>query len=53
MNRGGWLFDDSGQTSVEYALVLGAAIVVALLLAAGLANGVFEGFWAKVESALT
>jgi Flp pilus assembly pilin Flp len=52
MNRGVWRRNELGQTSVEYALVLGVAIVVALLLAAALANGVFEGFWAKVGSFL-
>jgi Flp pilus assembly pilin Flp len=52
MNWGTFLRVERGQTSVEYALVLGAAIVVALLLAAGLANGVFQDFWDKVGSAL-
>ena len=52
MNWGILPRDEHGQTSVEYALVLGAAIVVALLLAAGLANGVFQAFWDKVSSVL-
>jgi Flp pilus assembly pilin Flp len=53
MTWGTFLRDERGQTSVEYALVLGAAIVVALLLAAGLADGVFQSFWDKITSALT
>jgi len=52
MNWGIFLRDERGQTSVEYALVLGAAILVALILAAGLANGVFQGFWDKIGSFL-
>jgi Flp pilus assembly pilin Flp len=52
MNWGILLRGQRGQTSVEYALVLGVAIVVALLLAAGLANGVFQGFWDKIGSVL-
>jgi Flp pilus assembly pilin Flp len=52
MNRGLLLRDERGQTSVEYALVLGVAIAVALLLAAGLADGVFQGFWDKIGSVL-
>jgi len=52
MNWGNLLRDQRGQTSVEYALVLGVAIVVALLLAAGLADGVFQTFWDKIGSAL-
>ena len=52
MNWGIRLRDERGQTSVEYALVLGVAILVVLLLAAGLANPVFQGFWDKVTSIL-
>jgi Flp pilus assembly pilin Flp len=52
MTWGTLLRDERGQTSVEYALVLGVAIVVALLLAAGLADGVFQHFWDKVGSVL-
>jgi Flp pilus assembly pilin Flp len=52
MNWGISTRDETGQTSVEYALVIGAAILVALLLSGVLANGVFQTFWDTVAGAL-
>jgi Flp pilus assembly pilin Flp len=52
MNWGKLLRSESGQTSVEYALVVGVAIAVAVLLAGVLADGAFETFWATVSGAL-
>lgn len=44
--------DESGQTAVEYALVIGlVAIVLAIALAAGGLN-VFGDLWARVRDAL-
>ena len=51
MNWGTFLRVERGQTSVEYAVVLGAAILVALVLAAGLADGVFQDVWDMVGGA--
>jgi Flp pilus assembly pilin Flp len=52
MNWGISLRDEAGQTAVEYALVIGAAILVALLLSGVLAAGVFQTFWNTVSGAL-
>jgi len=52
MNWGIIKRDESGQTSVEYALVIGAAILVALLLSSVVAGGVFQTFWDTVSGAL-
>ena len=50
MNWGIHLRDERGQTTVEYALVIGVAILVALILEAGVAGSVFQAFWDKVHS---
>jgi Flp pilus assembly pilin Flp len=53
MNWGIIVRDESGQTSVEYALVIGTAILVALLLSGVLAGGAFQTFWDTVGNALS
>jgi Flp pilus assembly pilin Flp len=53
MNWGNWARDEHGQTSVEYAMVIGAAIAIVLILSAVLSSGVFDTFWSNVSSALT
>jgi len=47
------LYDEEGQTAVEYALVIGVvAIALVGLLSSGLADTFFNNFWDKVTSAL-
>ena len=47
------LYDEEGQTAVEYALVIGVvAIALVALLSSGLATDFFQAFWDKVTSAL-
>jgi Flp pilus assembly pilin Flp len=53
MEWGNWARDEHGQTSVEYALVIGVAIAIVLILSAVLSSGVFDTFWSNVSSALT
>jgi Flp pilus assembly pilin Flp len=43
---------EGGQTSVEYAMVVGVVIGIALILAAALSGNVFESFWTTVTDAL-
>jgi Flp pilus assembly pilin Flp len=46
--------DETGQTAVEYAMVVAlAAIAIALALSTGLASTMFDSFWSAVQGALS
>jgi Flp pilus assembly pilin Flp len=46
------LADDSGQTAVEYAMVVAFAAVVIAVALSVVPSGLFGSFWSAVTSAL-
>jgi Flp pilus assembly pilin Flp len=54
LRRARLLADDSGQTAVEYAMVIAlVAAALVLLLEAGVPGDLFTSFWAAVQDALS
>ena len=48
-----WFEDETGQTAVEYAMVVALAAIAITLALATIPNSLFTQFWSIVTSALS